>query len=494
MRWAWVLVTLTATWAQDQGAVEGVVTNAATHAPLANARVTIDRAGVNETLELHATTDGAGLYKVEGLPPGDYVATFEAESFVSVASPVVHVAGAAIRVSTELWPAAKVRGRVLDDEGQAVPEVAVELYRYRGGRPNSVKTDRDGRFSFDNVAPGVYALASRPPATKKDGTSLAVTWFPGFPSRTQAERVIARTGAELDGMDIRLRRVPAWSIEGTAVNEEGRPLAGVSVKLRPADEWQPDEAAAVTAGDGTFRFSGARPGEWRLAATGAGREGYMSVVVDKHDIDRAVLHLFPPFAMEGFIEREEPRDSDGKRKVTGVYLIPEGGEGKQVMAFHEQDGAIRFPKVQPGRYTIFPVGFIPNYYVETVKLGDREVMSRPVDLTSGAIPFRVIYRPSAGRVRGTVEKGGLSTVALVPRDEALLDGQFIRTSKSDAAGRFEVGSLKPGEYYAFAFDRVDRDALADVTFVRNLHPLAALVHVEAGKSADVDLRLTPWPE
>jgi len=494
MRSGWVLLALTAAWSQDKGAVEGVLTNAATHAPLANARVTIDRAGVNETLELRATTDGAGLYKVEGLPAGDYVVTFEAESFVSVASPVVHVAGATIRVSTELWPAAKVRGRVLDDAGQPVHDTAVELYRYRGGRPNSVKTDRDGRFSFDSVNPGVYALASRPAATKKDGTALAVTWFPGFTLRSQAERVIARAGAEIDGTEIRLRRVPVWSIVGTAVNEEGRPLGGVSVKLRPGDEWQPDEAATVTAGDGTFRFSDARPGEWRLAASGAGREGYMSVLLDKHDIDGVVLRLFPPFAMEGFIEREEPRDSEGKRKLTGVYLLPEGGEGKQVMAFHEQDGVIRFPKVQPGLYTISPVGFVPNYYVESVKLGDREVMSRPVDLTSGAVPFRVIYRPNAGRVRGTVEKGGLSTVALVPQDEALLDGQFIRTAKSDASGRFEVGSLKPGEYYAFAFDRVDRDALADVSFVRNLHSLAALVHVEAGKSADVDLKMTPWPE
>ena len=494
MRTAWALAALTAAWAQDKGAVEGILTNAATHAPLANARVIVDRAGVNETLELRTTTDGAGLYKVEGLPAGDYVATFEADRFVSAASPVVHVSGSSLRVNAELWPAAQVRGRVLDDEGQAVPNVAVELYRYRGGRPNSVKTDRDGRFSFDSVSPGVYALASRPATAKRDGTSLAVTWFPGFASRSQAERVIARAGAEIEGMEIRLRRVPVWSIEGTALNEEGRPLAGVSVKLRPADEWQPDEAVTVTDRDGNFRFSDARPGEWRLAASGAGREGYLSLLLEKHDLQRAELRLFPPFAMEGFIERDEPRDADGKRKVTGVYLMPEGGEGKQVMAFHEQDGAIRFPKVQPGRYTIFPVGFVPNYYVEAVKLGDREVMSRPVDLNGGAVPFRIIYRSNAGRVRGAVEKGGLSTVALVPQDEALLDGQFIRTAKCDANGRFEVGSLKPGEYYAFAFDRVDRDALADATFVRNLQPVAALVHVEAGKAADVDLKVTPWPE
>ena len=164
------------------------------------------------------------------------------------------------------------------------------------------------------------------------------------------------------------------------------------------------------------------------------------------------------------------------------------------MAFHQQDGSIRFPKVQPGRYTIFPVGYVAGYYVESVKLGDRDVMAHPLELTDGAIPFRVIYRPNAGRVRGNVEKGSKIAVALVPQDEALLDGQYIRTATCDVAGRFEVGSLKPGEYYAFAFDRLDRDALEDVTFVRNLRSAAVPVHVEAGKAADVDLKVTPWPE
>src|SRR5204863_1967077 len=158
------------------------------------------------------------------------------------------------------------------------------------------------------------------------------------------------------------------------------------------------------------------------------------------------------------------------------------------------DGSIHFKKVQPGQYVIFPVGFIPGYYVESVKLGDREVMSKPVELTNGAIPFRIAYKPNAGRVRGNVEKGEGSTVVLLPQDEALLDGQFIRSAKCDANGRFEAGSLKPGEYYAFAFDRVDQDALEDVTFVRNLRPAAVLVHVEAGQAADAALKITKWPE
>jgi hypothetical protein len=299
---------------------------------------------------------------------------------------------------------------------------------------------------------------------------------------------------ELSGLDLRLRRVPVWSVHGIVTDEEGRPLGGVSVKLRANDEWQPDEASVVSGANGGFTIAAVRPGDWRLVGSGGGREGYGAVVVDKHDIDRVTLKLFPPFALEGFIERDEPRDAEGKRKASGVYLIPENGQGKQTMAFHQQDGSIRFPKVQPGRYVIFPVGFVAGYFVESVKLGDRDVMGKAVDLTDGAIPFRVVYRGNAGRVRGNVEKGEGSTVALIPQDESMLDGQFIRIAKCDTNGRFEVGSLKPGEYYAFAFDRVDTEALSDVSFVRNLRPAAVAVHVEAGRAADADLKMTVWPE
>jgi 5-hydroxyisourate hydrolase-like protein (transthyretin family) len=494
MRAALALIAIAAASAQERGVIEGAVTSAATHAPLANVRVIVDKAGVNEKLELRTVTDGAGSYRVDGLPTGDYVATFEAVDYVSVSSPVVRVAGVAVRVNADLVPVAKIFGRVLDDEGHPVEGVPVELYRYRGGQPNTVKTGAEGRFEFPSVAAGVYALAARPAAKPNDGAALALTWFPGFTDRTQAERLIARSGAEVSGIEIRLRRVAVWTVEGTTTDEEGRPLGGVAVKLRPADEWQPDQAGTTSGSDGTFRFTGVRPGEWRLSAIGAGREGYGTATVDKHDVERLTLRLFPPFVFTGTIERPEPRDAEGKRKLSGVYLIPERGEGKQVLAFHEQDGSIRFPKVQPGRYTIFPVGYIPGYYVDSVKLGDREVMTRTVELTDGAIPFRVIYRPNAGRVRGSVEKGAGTTIALVPQDEALLDGQFIRSVKCDASGRFEVGSLKPGEYYAFAFDRIDRDALTDVSFVRNLRSAAVPVHVEEGKAADVELKVTSWPE
>ena len=45
MRLAVLLAALGTSWGQSTGAIEGTVNDAASHAPVANARVTVNRAG-----------------------------------------------------------------------------------------------------------------------------------------------------------------------------------------------------------------------------------------------------------------------------------------------------------------------------------------------------------------------------------------------------------------------------------------------------------------
>jgi hypothetical protein len=141
-----------------------------------------------------------------------------------------------------------------------------------------------------------------------------------------------------------------------------------------------------------------------------------------------------------------------------------------------------------------PLGIRSGFYVESVKLGDRDVLGEAVDLVEGGPPLRVIYRSAAPRVRVHVEKGAGACVAIVPQNEALVNEQFIREATADKDGRSEIGSLRPGDYYAFAFDRLDMGSLQDPAFLRTLIPSAVKVHVEKGEAATVDLKVTPWPQ
>jgi len=86
-------------------------------------------------------------------------------------------------------------------------------------------------------------------------------------------------------------------------------------------------------------------------------------------------------------------------------------------------------------------------------------------------------------------------VVLVPQEETLRDSdQFIQTTRCAAYGKFAIDNLRPGSYYAFAFDRVRKEMLEDVEFVRKIVPRAVRVEVRHGEAANFDLVPQVWPD
>jgi hypothetical protein len=154
---------------------------------------------------------------------------------------------------------------------------------------------------------------------------------------------------------------------------------------------------------------------------------------------------------------------------------------------HEQDGRVVIKQVYRGRYRIHPLGFVPGFYLESIRVGERDAMVEAVEFRPGLEPFRITYAPNPGRVAGMVEGGGF--VSLVPVEEALWDGQFIRMARVESGGRFEVTSLRPGEYIALAFtEPVDSDELSDPVLVRRVAAQGTRVTVKGGQTTEVKLR------
>ncbi|HWQ54748.1 MAG TPA: carboxypeptidase-like regulatory domain-containing protein [Bryobacteraceae bacterium] len=505
------------TVAQNVGVVEGTVRNSVTHAAIGGVTVTLGDAGYR------GTTDAFGAFRILEVRAGKYTAKFTCQGFLPppasdpAARPFVVNPDRATRVEAEMIPLAKISGRVTEREDRPAARIQVELHRFRRGSVESAMTDRDGQFTLSDIEPGSYLLVARPILA---GTSLgghaerisplrppegeravwSPTWFPLAAERSGAERIVVRAGAELSGFNVRLLTSPVYRVRGVVLDEEGKRVAGASVVLVPTDEWDfLAETRTTSAKEGEFEFPTVRPGEWSLLAD-AKRDtvvlkGFGRVFVSDHDSDPLEVRVARAFTWSGFVEREEPRDADGKRKVTAVYLLPaDGTPGARYASFHEQDGSLRFKAVYQGRYRIYPAGNLPGYYMESVRIGDRDVTAQAVDITPGMPPVHVVYRPDAGRVGGTVEQGEGATVVLVPRDESFMNDQFIRWAVCGRGGRFEVGSLRPGNYYAFAFDRVDLNAMEDRSFVRGLAFRAASVQVERNQVSSVELRVTAWPE
>jgi hypothetical protein len=129
----------------------------------------------------------------------------------------------------------------------------------------------------------------------------------------------------------------------------------------------------------------------------------------------------------------------------------------------------QIPDLYPG-----PVAFTPEpppagYFLDSVRLGNSEASQSPLQLVSGGQRLTITYKYGGGSVRGTVEGCGSGEVTLVPRDTALRHPSMMRRAPCTADGKFEMLSVRPGDYYAFALasdDYFAADQPLDTDMVR----------------------------
>ena len=151
--------------------------------------------------------------------------------------------------------------------------------------------------------------------------------------------------------------------------------------------------------------------------------------------------------------------------------------------------------VVPGRYRIRTLDSPPNAYLESILVGEQDVLTNDVELSDISPPVRLLYRRDPGTVRGTVENGPGATVVLIPQEKLLLGDNFTRIATCDSTGRFEVTGLRPGDYYAFAFRReLFWNEFSNPAFFTSLIPSAVPVQVRRGEASSANLRVTTWPE
>jgi hypothetical protein len=509
--------------AQNYGAVEGTVTDSISHTGIADATVQL-RAADGRLAGYVARTDATGNFHIENVLPGDYLATYSAQKYQAPNTDRdayrpfrVSAGGTVVRLQGELVPLGKLSARVLDEDGNPVARAQLMLLRQRGGGGAAGTTDAQGRLDMNGIEAGDYILLARPvlagtvlgekaqnrsslPSHPKEGERYqwAPTYYPNALIRSEGQVIQIRGGSDLSGYAIRLRSTPVYRVGGVVLDDQGAVVPKAVLKLPAHDALIAGVETQVAAGaDGRFEFPSVAPGDWRITAEAESNhvllKGAAPVTVGRRDVEDLSIRLSRPFVVSVLVDREDKPDVQGRRVVTGLQLVDVNHE-TGANAFQGQDGSFQIKDVYSGRYRLIPLGFVPGYYVDSIWLGDSNVMGQEVDLSASSPPIRVVYQSNAARVRGTVESGGGSVVYLVPQDESLLNTPFIRSVPCDAAGRFELGSVRPGDYYIFAFDHADFAALTDPAFIRTIAPLAATVHVDAGGIGSVNVKVTAWPE
>jgi hypothetical protein len=251
---------------------------------------------------------------------------------------------------------------------------------------------------------------------------------------------------------------------------------------------QPLVRTAISAKDGSFEFADVYDGNWRLTSEQSGDvvlQAFAAVSIAGQDAEDVELRLNPPFSVPVEFALQT---ADATLKIPGrAFLGPEAG-GFNPGGAIDKDG--RIVGVYPGRYQ---VNFLPpaGYYAASITLGDREILGQTVEINSGSVPIRIVYKGDGGTIRGTVEDCGNATIAVTPEDPAIERGNlgFAPFARCAEDGHFEIHGLPPGRYYAFALPQLDDDKSAFWSSLPSLINKAVTVDVTAGQIATVELKV-----
>jgi hypothetical protein len=182
------------------------------------------------------------------------------------------LAQAAVQVTTPTV----VTGRVIDQtSGAGVADARVMLFPMAApgrnppvfdGRPPMALTDRDGRYTFQNIAPGRYQINAQKTgfAPSTDGRLPNVEVAAG--ERREVTEIALQRGAAIVGRVLDENGEPAVGARVAALRRmprNGRPAAA------PAGMFISMAANAESNDLGEFRLFGLAPGEYLVAATAA---------------------------------------------------------------------------------------------------------------------------------------------------------------------------------------------------------------------------------
>ncbi len=531
--------------AQSAATVEGKVVSSADGTPVRKATVLLraprlvgDSAAPDRDSYL-AQTDAYGRFSVAGVAPGVYEcvpsrAGFEAGPPDRSAKPVhltvtegQHFEGLVLRLA----PLGAVSGRILDPEGQPVPNAAVTALQYAYSahgktllaRRNVTSDDR-GEFRLFGLYPGTYYVRATPleegavtryssfgPAGVNRNTGmfgpprnqvrgpaplpLMSTYYPSATGPAQARAFEVPAGGETRDSDIHLQRRSLYSIRGTAPAGVGTRVIIAQNRSDPAVRAQ----SAMAQTDGSFELHGLPSGSYVLDSLtmidprsgpppeAARRFVRAFVEVADRDLEGVQFESSPELTVAGVVKNL------GKTavKLQGLAVSLQAPQGMTANVPAKADGSFLFTGILPDIYRVALSGPTPAYII-SLKLGETELTESLLDLRHAANAASLMIAVSAdfgsvdGKVTADDQPLAGATVSLIPGRS---DGpDRYQEMDSDAEGRFLFPKVPLGTYRIFAWKDAPRGAPQDAEFRGPFEKLGVPIVVEANTQQTMELK------
>lgn len=422
-------------------------------------------------------TDDRGIYRVFGLPPGDY--------YVSV-----NVAG---------------MGQFLG-RGMQAAGAAFSIVGGRGGR--------GGGFG------GLGTVEEEP-------SGYAPTFYPGVVSASDAGKVTVGPGQEVGSIDFQIQLVAFAMVSGiVAGGDNAGPFITVTLAPQDTNTRNPLGGTVMngrTTANGAFSIPNVPPGHYLAIARSGGRQGesligVQQVAVNGQNIGGVAIVLQSEITMSGNITVETsgtpaPTDYSAFRidapEVSPLPLVGGpggrgGGGGSNTAARAAVNGSFSVPNLVPGKHYVRITGqglsagltTGTSWNLKSVLVNGLDVTDSGVDLKPGENldTVTIVLTDRMATITGTVSDGthtpvpGLTVIAF-PSDERYWTPQsrWIQAGRTDQNGVYRMRALPPGEYLLLVTDNVEQGAWFDPSYLEQVRGAATRVTVNDGDQKTQDL-------
>ncbi|HEV7683061.1 MAG TPA: carboxypeptidase-like regulatory domain-containing protein [Pyrinomonadaceae bacterium] len=402
-----------------------------------------------------------------------------------------------------------IKGRIVASDGQPLTNANILVQSLTGAQSTKpTRPDLEGRFSFDDLAPGSYVLVATAPGYIDQ--SMSVTDPNDWPRY-------------LIGANVRVNMIKGGVITGLVTNAKGEPMVGVPVRATMMNVSSLSVLSFVSGGGiietddrGSYRIYGLLPGQYLVNTGGNGAFGEFRA----SGFDRDVPTYYPSSTRDTAVpvsvrSGDETSGIDIKYKggyghsISGVVIgdIPANPQGGAVtiMLAHagtttsislelagiaEPRRVFSFNGVADGEYEVF-AGYMASQS-ENALMDFKRVTLRGGDVTGLELRLAALSSLSGTIILDPIKpedkcdkRGSLvvETALRVPRDDRKRSGNqslasvYSGLGQLDEKGEFVLRNLQPARY------RLDIKLPSESWYVRAINLPAAATRGQSTAAA-----------
>lgn len=523
--------------AQGGGAaIRGRIVAAESGLPLRRAQITAvpEFGSDNRT----ASTNADGRYELKDLPDGRYRISVYRSGYLllqygqrrPLEQPrLLEVTGGrpVDNVDFSLPRMGLIAGRITDERGDPVADATVLAMRpmYVDGQRRHVpagrtinRTDEAGYYRLAGLVPDSYVIMATTRETwtvhtngRNDTRGFEPTYFPGTSNVNEARRVSVDIGQRVTSIDFSLMPGRTARISGTAFDSHGRPLSAVGLvqtfRVVPGGRANYGGGNARVAADGTFTIKDLPPGEYKLQARGPSRDAAgleeaaaRTVVINGVDVDHVALITSIGWSITGKITTENgtpPQISRDRVRVTVTVPDASNPRGGPPGGRTRIDDDWTFAATDLFGPARLHVTLPEDWAVKALLRDGRDVTDTPLEMKGSEelSGVEIVLTNHVTRVTGQLTDesaavaDGTVIVFAVDSQKWFENSRFVRATRPDDHGAWQIRGLPPGEYFAAAVDYAAEGMWNDPEFLDSLRDGAEKILLSEGGLQALSLKI-----